>query len=94
MKHTITQEGKEKTVNLTPIKAIRLRCLDCSGFSSKEVNLCPVTGCPLYPYRLGKNPAIKRRGSKGNVEALKKWHEFKKDKELELEEKIISHRAI
>jgi len=41
---------------LTPIKAIRAWCLDCSGFQPKEVRLCPHTDCPLYPYRFGKNP--------------------------------------
>jgi len=38
---------------LTPLKAIRSRCLDCCGGSSKEVALCPVTSCPLWPYRFG-----------------------------------------
>jgi hypothetical protein len=39
----------------TPIKAIRAKCLDCSGESSHEAKLCPITACPIYPYRLGKN---------------------------------------
>ena len=41
---------------LTPLKAIREKCLDCSGGQPKEVRLCPVTDCPLWPYRMGKNP--------------------------------------
>ena len=41
---------------LSPLKAIRLKCLDCSGDSPNEVKLCPVTDCELYPFRLGKNP--------------------------------------
>jgi hypothetical protein len=41
---------------MSPGKAIRLRCLDCSGGSAKEVQLCWAKGCPLYPFRLGKNP--------------------------------------
>ena len=40
----------------TPIKSIRMKCLDCSGGSTKEVRLCPVENCPLYPYRMGKRP--------------------------------------
>lgn len=40
----------------TPVKAIRANCLDCCNGSSTEVALCPVDYCPLYPYRLGKNP--------------------------------------
>lgn len=47
-------------MSLTPMKAIRLKCLECSNESSKEVKLCPVTTCPLYDFRLGKNPNIKR----------------------------------
>lgn len=40
----------------SPIKAIRAKCLDCSGDSAKEVKLCTVENCPLYPFRFGKNP--------------------------------------
>ncbi len=43
---------------LTPMKAIRTKCLDCSAGSSNEVKLCPVKSCPLFPYRFGKNPNI------------------------------------
>lgn len=45
---------------MTPVKAIRLKCLDCCCGSSTEVRLCPVTDCPLHPFRFGKNPNIKR----------------------------------
>lgn len=41
---------------LTPIKAIRAKCVDCSCGQLKEVRECPVTNCPLYPYRMGKRP--------------------------------------
>lgn len=41
---------------LTPIKAIRAKCLDCCGGSAHEVRLCPAVGCPLYAYRLGHRP--------------------------------------
>ena len=42
---------------LTPIKSIRAKCIDCSGGSLKEVRLCPVKDCTLYPYRMGKRPS-------------------------------------
>lgn len=45
----------------SPLKAIRLKCLDCSYNSSNEVRLCPVTDCILYPFRFGKNPFRKRK---------------------------------
>jgi hypothetical protein len=58
----------------SPLKAIRSKCLDRSCGSHKEVRLCPVTECALYPFRFGKNPFVKR---KGNPEALKRWMERK-----------------
>lgn len=47
---------------LTPIKAIRKNCIDCSGGSLKDVKECIIKDCPLYPYRMGTNP--KRKGIK------------------------------
>lgn len=41
---------------LTPIKAIRAKCLDCSCGQFKEVKLCPIKNCPLYEYRNGHRP--------------------------------------
>lgn len=46
---------------VTPMKAIRAKCLDCSCGSTNEVKLCPITRCPLYPFREGHNPNIARR---------------------------------
>lgn len=46
---------------LTPMKAIRAKCLDCMCGQANEVKLCPSEDCSLYPYRLGKNPNIKPR---------------------------------
>ncbi len=40
----------------TPMRAIRAKCLDCSGGSTKEARLCPVTACALWPYRMGRRP--------------------------------------
>ena len=54
---------------MTPLKAIRANCLDCSADSAKEVRLCPIKDCPLYVYRFGKNP--KRKGM-GNPDNFKK----------------------
>ena len=51
---------------MTPVKAIRKYCVDCSGHSRKEVELCPITDCFLYRYRLGKNPNYKPRKKKKN----------------------------
>ena len=48
------------TSRKNPVKAIRLKCLDCSGGSSAEVSQCLLTHCALYPFRLGKNPFLTR----------------------------------
>ena len=39
---------------LTRAKAIRAKCLDCSCYQQKEVRLCPVVDCALWPYRFGR----------------------------------------
>lgn len=44
-----------------PVKAIRAKCLDCCCGSTTEVANCTVTGCPLFPFRFGKNPYRQRR---------------------------------
>ena len=49
-------QNKVKTKQLTPIKAIRAKCLDCSGGQPSEVRNCLVEDCPLFLYRFGKNP--------------------------------------
>ncbi len=49
---------------MTPLKAIRKNCLECSSGSANEVNNCIITDCPLYQFRLGKNP--NRKGIGGN----------------------------
>jgi hypothetical protein len=41
----------------TPVlKAIRAKCLDCSGGMPSEVRDCLVKNCSLYPFRMGTNP--------------------------------------
>lgn len=47
--------------HLTPIKAIRAKCLDCCCGSSNEVKLCPAQTCALWPYRDGHNPYRAKR---------------------------------
>ena len=49
--------------HLTPLKAIRAKCLDCSNDQPKEVRLCTHKDCALYKYRLGNNPARKGIGN-------------------------------
>jgi len=39
----------------SPLKTIRLHCLECSGGSPIEVKNCPCVACKLYPYRIGRS---------------------------------------
>jgi len=42
--------------SLTPVKAIRAKCIECSGDDKAEVRLCTFGECPLWPYRMGRRP--------------------------------------
>ncbi len=44
----------------SPLFAIREKCLDCCAGSNLEVKMCVIQDCSLYPFRLGKNPYLKR----------------------------------
>jgi len=48
-------------MNVTPLKAIKKHCLECSGFEKKQVRECVIQNCVLYMYRQGTNP--NRKGS-------------------------------
>ena len=41
---------------LTPMKAIRAKCIECSAGSYSEVRACHVKKCPLHAYRTGHRP--------------------------------------
>ena len=43
-----------EVTGLSRLKAVRRRCLDCSGHSPAEVRGCRQTGCDLYLFRMGK----------------------------------------
>lgn len=51
---------EEVSKNKNVLRAVRLKCFDCSAMQLSEVKDCPVSECPLYPFRLGKNPFRKR----------------------------------
>jgi hypothetical protein len=40
----------------SPTRAIRAKCIDCSGGSDTEARKCVAVGCPLWPFRMGSNP--------------------------------------
>jgi len=49
---------------LTPIKAIRVKCMDCCCGQAKEVRECELKNCSLWPYRMGKRPSAENDISK------------------------------
>ena len=51
---------------LTPLKAIRAKCIDCSGFELKEVRECQAEDCFLYPLRMG-------RGSRATLKKIRAY---------------------
>ncbi|MEE9432516.1 MAG: hypothetical protein V3V16_15825 [Melioribacteraceae bacterium] len=60
---------KNEKVKLTPIKAIREKCVDCSVYELGKVSGCIFDGkqedkCSLYNFRMGKN--LNRKGIGGN----------------------------
>lgn len=61
-------------MSITPMKAIRHKCLDCCAESSIAVKTCPVIQCSLWKFRLGihpfteknsKNPLLEPNNFKG-----------------------------
>lgn len=43
------------------LKVIREKCMDCCIGQHSEVKMCSITNCPLWPYRMGKNPFHQRK---------------------------------
>ena len=51
-----------KAGKATPLtKVIRQHCIDCMGWQPAEVARCTSKECILHPFRMGKNPLIKKR---------------------------------
>lgn len=70
----------------TPIKSIRLKCLDCCAGSGPEVKSCICADCPLFPYRMGRRPSPTIKSQIFNAEPLpspfcgtKKWYVREED---------------
>lgn len=41
---------------ITPIKAIRAKCLECTEGQTVYIRLCSAVGCPLWDCRMGSKP--------------------------------------
>jgi hypothetical protein len=55
---------RRKQMKDGPIGRIRMKCIECSGGRLKDVRECEITSCPLYPYRMGRNPNRSGIGNK------------------------------
>lgn len=55
---TMTMEDLEQLghARVSPLRALRLKCLDCCNGAAREVRLCTAVGCPSWPFRMGKSP--------------------------------------
>ena len=51
-------------------QAIKQNCMDCSGGIPKEVTLCPIVNCPLWPFRFGYS--VKDKRFRRRMEAAKR----------------------
>ena len=49
----------ELAMTNTPLKAIKIKCIDCCG--DDHPRKCVCTNCALYPFRLGKNTLLPKR---------------------------------
>jgi len=68
-------------MTLGPVKAIRKFCIQCMGGQTREVKKCTAKKCPLYIFRLGKNPnraGIGGRPRKITLTSLQNHREVKK----------------
>jgi len=50
---------------MSALRAIREKCLDCSGYQKMQVKLCETIACSLWPFRAGRHPYKKRPVTEG-----------------------------
>lgn len=50
------ENNSDNYKKISPMKAIRLKCIDCCGGILIEVKACSSLKCPLWKYRLGLHP--------------------------------------
>jgi hypothetical protein len=69
MKFKIQTKDSYKIINLNRRRAIRERCLNCSGWNPKKVANCNFKGCQLYPYRSGRG----KQNAKERIKAIRSY---------------------
>lgn len=69
MKVSILGKNGLKVVDLNRRKAIRERCLNCAGWSYKDVTNCEFDDCDLYIFRSGEG----KQNAKDRSKAIRKY---------------------
>jgi hypothetical protein len=54
-------------VTLTPLQAVRQKCLWCCNGSAHEVALCLTKACPSWPFRFGRKPTAEIIADQGDT---------------------------
>lgn len=52
------------------LRAIRDNCIGCCAGNAAEVRRCGMVACPLWPYRMGSNPFVRREMTDDQREVL------------------------
>jgi|GEM_PF-3131680 len=73
---------KKKYKILQPLKAIRLKCLECTSNSAAEIQRCHDEKCALWPFRFGYYPdendlivpEFNSSGEKTGEHFYRAWH--------------------
>jgi hypothetical protein len=60
---------EKRLAGASGLKAIRRRCLDCSGGTDAGVRSCAFSSCTLHPFRHGRNPNIVRSPERKEADA-------------------------
>jgi len=67
VKHTFRWKDGYQTKQLTPLRALRNRCLDCCNWSVEEVKGCLAKDCAAWVFRSGRDPSRKGVGDAANL---------------------------
>ena len=76
---------------VSPLRALRLKCLDCCNDSTQEVRLCTAVDCPSWPFRMGKNPW---RNPLGDAERARRAAMMDRNRVSAATEPVKSHGQI
>ena len=55
IKHKFLAKAGLTEKTLTPLTAIREKCMECCAWQPSEVTRCPASDCALWPFRLGRS---------------------------------------